>query len=81
MRIPRAGLAAALVLSMTATPLLAQSVMPLAAVASAGMMQDDAGTSNEGNQILPALVIMGVLAGAILLTTNDENEIDNPASP
>jgi glycerol uptake facilitator-like aquaporin len=81
MRILKTAIAAALAVSMSVTPALAQSAMPLSIVASAGMMQDDDGVSNEGNQWLPALVIAGLLAAAILITTNDDNELNNPASP
>jgi len=78
MRLAKMTIAAALAVSMTATPVLAQSAMPLSLVASAGMMQDDTGESNDGDQILPALIIAGLLAAAILYTSNDDKEL--PAS-
>lgn len=76
MRLLKTAIAAIAAVSMSATPALAQSAMPLSLVASAGMMQDDDGTSNDGDQLLPALIIAGVLAAAILLVSNG----DGPAS-
>lgn len=82
MRILKSAIAAAVAVSMTATPALAQSAMPLSLVATAGMMQDDdGGGSNEGNQLLPALIIAGVVAAIILLVSNKDSDLDNPASP
>lgn len=82
MRLVKTAIAALAAVSMSATPVLAQSAMPLSIVASAGMMQDDdTSASNEGSQLLPALIIVAVLAAAILLVSNKDGDLDNPASP
>lgn len=74
------ALAAAIGLSMVATPVLAQSASPLSIVRSGPAMQA-AGNLDDDGYLLPAIVIFAVLAAAILLTTNGGSDPGNPQSP
>lgn len=78
MRIAR-PLAALIGLSMAASPVLARSAAPLS-LAPAGARMQGASDLAGDNYILPAIIIFGVLAAAILITSND-NTPNNPASP
>jgi hypothetical protein len=79
MRIAR-PLAALIGLSMAASPVLAQSAAPLSLVPAGAQLDEANGLAGESN-ILPAILIFGVLAAAILITSNDDHEPNNPASP
>ena len=73
---------AALAVSMSAAPVMAQSAAPLsfAAVSRSGAsMQDASGIDNE--YLLPGLAIMLILAAAILWTSNKDSDLGNPVSP
>ena len=73
-------LAAVIGLSMIATPALAQSAAPLS-LAPVGAQLDQSSGLFEDNYILPALVIFGILAAAILITSNGGHDLNNPHSP
>ena len=77
MRYLKPALAATLALSMAAAPVLAQSAAPLS-VSHAFVQGDSDGTTNR-NYLLPAIVIIAVLAAAILLVSNSDK--DHPSSP
>jgi hypothetical protein len=77
MRYLKPVVAAALAFSMTAAPVLAQSAAPLS-VSHAFVEGDSDGTTNR-SYLLPAVVIIAVLAAAILLVSN--NGKDHPSSP
>lgn len=85
MRFSKPLIAAALAVSMSSAPVLAQatapqSAAPLSIAARAGAPTKD---SNQyyNSYLLPALVIIAVLAAAILLTKDNNDDIDNPFSP
>ena len=82
MRFFRAATAAALALSMTATPVLAQTAAPLS-VARAGAPSENASQFDNSGYLIPAVVIFAVLAAAILITSHNRNNDDfgNPQSP
>jgi hypothetical protein len=71
------ALAVAIGLSMAATPVLAQSAAPLSLVRSGAGTQGASNFDNDG-YILPAIVIFGILAAAILLSKNQDS---SPSSP
>ena len=75
-------LAALIGLSMTASPVLAQSAAPLS-LAPAGASMDGASAldGEGGGYILPAIVIFGLLAAAILISKNQDDDLNNPVSP
>jgi NADH:ubiquinone oxidoreductase subunit 6 (subunit J) len=77
MRISKPLIAAALAISMCSTPVLAQSAAPLSVAARSGAATKD---SNQlyNSYLLPALVIIAVLAAAILISNNHDNR---PSSP
>ena len=80
MRMLKAGLAAAIGLSMAGTPVLAQSAAPLSVASS---VQRSGATSEDANEIrggyiIPGLIIVAIIAGVILLTSGGN---DNPSSP
>ena len=79
MRITR-PLAAAIGLSMAASPVLAQSAAPLSLAPIGAQMEQPSGLMGD-SYILPAIVIVGVLAAAILITSNHDSDLNNPASP
>jgi hypothetical protein len=73
---------AALAISMSAAPVMAQSAAPLSVAAvsrSGASMQDANGIDNE--YLLPGLAIMLILAAAILWTSNKDSDLGNPVSP
>jgi hypothetical protein len=77
MRFSKPLIAAALAASMSSAPVLAQSAAPLSvATRSAAPMQD--ANQYRSQYLLPALVIIAVLAAAILLGKSNN---DNPHSP
>jgi hypothetical protein len=74
------AIAAMLGISMTATPVLAQSAAPLSPVSAAsraGATTQNANSLDTDGYLLPALVILAILAAAILLIKSD----GDPASP
>ena len=73
-------LAAAIGLSMAATPVLAQSAAPLSLAPAGEQLEQGSGLTGDSS-ILPAILIFGVLAAAILITSNEGNDLDSPASP
>jgi hypothetical protein len=73
-------LAAAIGLSMVASPLLAQSAAPLSLVPTGAQLRQ-ANDLEGGSYILPAIIIFAVLAAAILYTSNKDSNLDNPRSP
>ena len=73
-------LAAAVALSMTASPVLAQSAAPLSLAPTGAQMEETSGLAGD-SYILPAIVIVAILAAAILVTSNDDDDLNNPVSP
>lgn len=73
-------LAAAVGLSMMSAPVLAQSAAPLS-LAPVGAQLDDANGLTGDSYILPAIIIFGVIAAAILISNEQDSDIDNPTSP
>ena len=73
-------LAAAIGLSLAASPVLAQSAAPLS-LAPAGAQLDEANGLTGENYIFPAIIIIAVLAAAILISNNQDDDLNNPASP
>ena len=81
MRFFRAATAAALAISLTATPVLAQSTAPLS-VARAAAVTEDTNRLDDSGYLIPAAVIIAILAAAILFTSNkDDDDFGNPVSP
>ncbi len=74
------SLAAVIGLSMAATPVLAQSAAPLS-LAPAGAQLDESGSLAGDSYILPAILIFGVIAAAVLITSNQDHDLHNPQSP
>jgi hypothetical protein len=79
MRITR-PLAAAIGLSMVSSPVLAQSAAPLSLAPVGAQMEQANGLDGEG-YIFPAIAIFGVLAAAILISNNQDDDLNNPTSP
>jgi len=77
MRFSKPLIAAGLAISMTSMPVLAQSAAPLSVAARSGAVTKN---TNElyNSYYIPALVIIAVLAAAILISNNQDN---NPHSP
>ena len=73
-------LAAAIGLSMMSTPVLAQSAAPLS-LAPVGAELDAPNGLTGDSYLLPAIVIFGILAAAILITSNKDSDLNNPVSP
>ena len=73
-------LAAAIGLSMVASPVLAQSAAPLSLAPVGAELDQPSGLTGD-SYILPALVIFGILAAAILISNNQDHDLNNPASP
>ncbi|HYD13250.1 MAG TPA: hypothetical protein VEC11_10420 [Allosphingosinicella sp.] len=73
-------LAAAISLSMMSAPVLAQSAAPLSLAPVGAQLNEPSGLDGDG-YILPAVIIFGVLAAAILFTSNDDDDLNNPVSP
>jgi hypothetical protein len=80
MRLFRTATAAALAISMAATPLLAQSAAPLS-VSRASAVTEDGNQLDRSGYLLPAAVIIAVLAAAILLKHGHSDNLGNPVSP
>jgi hypothetical protein len=80
MRITKAAMTAMLCISMAGTPVLAQSAAPLSVAHSVSRAEAGTDDVNElnGGYILPAIIILAVIAGAILLASGGNN---NPSSP
>ncbi|HEY5711917.1 MAG TPA: hypothetical protein VIT38_08485 [Allosphingosinicella sp.] len=81
MKITKAILGAALCFSVAGSPVLAQSAAPLSVAAPvdrSGAATEDESSLDTSGYLLPALVIIVVLAGAILLASGGS---DNPSSP
>ena len=76
MRFSKPLIAAALAISMSSAPALAQSAAPLSVASRSGATTEDTNDLYTSH-LIPALVIIAVLAAAILLT-NDDN---GPSSP
>ena len=75
------AIAAALALSMASTPVLAQSAAPLSVASSVSRSSADTNEASQmtGNSyLLPALVIIAVIAAAILISNNHKSNL--PAS-
>ena len=75
---------AALAVSMTASPVLAQSAAPLSVASSVsriGAATGDASSLRRDGYLIPGLVIAVILAAAILWTSNKDTELDNPSIP
>ncbi len=73
-------LAAMVGLSMIATPVLAQSAAPLSLAPVGAQLEQSNGLGGD-NYLLPAIIIFGILAAAILITSNGGHELNNPHSP
>lgn len=74
----RKAIVAAAGISMAASPVLAQSAAPLSIASSvnrAGASIQGASRLNEERALLPALVIMAILAAAILWTSNEDSDL------
>ena len=70
------SLAVAVSLSLVSTPVLAQSAAPLA-LSPVGAQMQEASKLDGDNYLIPAVVIFGLLAAAILLSKDS----DRPTSP
>jgi hypothetical protein len=79
MRLMKTIMVGALGLSMASAPVLAQSAAPLSV--SAVAEGDSGGSSDMDDYLLPGLVIMAVIAAAILLTGDENDDFGNPTSP
>jgi hypothetical protein len=73
-------LAAAIGLSMVSAPVLARSAAPLSMARVSAQMEDSSTLAGD-SYILPALLIFGALAAAILITSNKDSDLNNPVSP
>jgi len=81
MRLFRTATAAALAISMAATPLLAQSAAPLSLSRASAVTEDGNRLDSHDGYLLPAVVIIAVLAAAILLVSKGNGNHGNPVSP
>jgi hypothetical protein len=77
MRFSKPLIAAALAISMSGTPVLAQSAAPLSIAAPLSVAARSGAPTKDSNQLenqylLPALVIIAVLAAAILISNNQD---------
>jgi len=77
-------LTAALAASIASAPVLAQSAMPLP-IASASRVGASIGGENnidDNNMLLPAAILFGALAAAIIWTSSrGDDDFGNPVSP
>lgn len=83
MRIKNA-LAAMIGLSMVSTPVLAQSASALSvapAMSRAGATMGDASLLDDEGYIIPGVILVAILAAAILFTSNEDRDLNNPQSP
>ena len=78
MRISKPIIAAALAISMSGTPVLAQSAAPLSVAARSGAPTSDTNHQFGNPRFLPALLIIAILAAAILVSNKHHN---HPFSP
>ena len=80
MRMLKAAMAAAIGISMAGSPVLAQTAAPLSIAHSVGRTGATTDDESElrGGYIIPAIIIVAVIAGVILLTSGGN---DNPSSP
>ncbi len=46
-----------------------------------GAQMEDSSALAGDSYILPAIIIFGALAGAILFTSNEDSDLNNPVSP
>jgi hypothetical protein len=77
MRFSKPLIAATLAISMSSAPVLAQSAAPLSIVASQSVAARSGAPTKNTNELynsylLPALVIIAILAAAILVSNNQE---------
>ena len=61
-------------------PVLAQSAAPLS-LAPVGAQLEDANGLAGDSYILPAIIIFGVIAAAILISNEQDSDLNNPTSP
>jgi len=78
MRLSKPLIAAALAISMTSTPVLAQSAAPLSVAARSGAALSDTNQQFGNPRFYPALIIIAILAAAILLSNKHHQ---HPYSP
>lgn len=80
MRVIKAAVAAVIGLSMASSPVLAQSAAPLSVAQSVSRASASTQDENElrGGYIIPAVIIIAIIAGVVLLTSGGN---DNPSSP
>lgn len=80
MRVIKAAVAAVIGLSMASSPVLAQSAAPLSVAQSVSRTGASTQDENElrGGYIIPAVIIIAIIAGVVLLTSGGN---DNPSSP
>jgi hypothetical protein len=76
MRFSKPLIAAALAISMSGAPVLAQSAAPLSVASRSGATTRDA-NQLYSSHLLPALVLIAILAAAILISNNQ----NGPHSP
>lgn len=72
--------AAAVGLSMISTPVLAQSAAPLS-LAPVGAQLEQPNALEGNGYLLPGIIIFAVLLAAVLYTSNNDGDLDNPSSP
>jgi|1185.fasta_scaffold88734_2 hypothetical protein len=84
MSFKKAAVAAALALSMTAAPVMAQSAAPLSVAASVNR-DSQAGHENNffglGDYAIPLAVFAAVIIAIILLNKGHNHNLNNPHSP
>jgi hypothetical protein len=83
MRFSKPLIAAALAISMSGTPVLAQSAAPLSIAAPLSVAARSGAPTDNANQfdnerLLPALVIIAILAAAILVSHNQDGVPHSP---
>lgn len=81
MRFSKPLIAAALAISMSGAPVLAQSAAPLSIAARSGAVTGDANQLDHSSYLLPAAVIIAILAAAILLGNHHNRPAGTPNSP
>jgi glycerol uptake facilitator-like aquaporin len=72
---------AALAVSMTTAPVMAQSASSLSLGRAGAALQSGSSIDEDTDYLLPALVITAILAAAILWTSNKDSKLSNPRSP
>ena len=73
-------LAAAISLSMMSAPVLAQSAAPLSLIPAGAQLDETNGLAGD-NYVFPAIIIFAVIAAAVLFTSNEDSDLNNPVSP